>query len=405
VSYDHYAEVCAASTAVVVPESIPLMNLAPEDFVDRACGDVYRVCREMVAADETPDPMTVAKRAGLAIPAVLDIVENGLNQQPENYAKAIRANRVRREAAEIANRISQGGDPAQEVPKLLAMLQPSRGTTLSLKAALKEAITRLETEPEGCPTGFLDWDSKIGPLGNGHLIVLGARPAMGKTAFALNLNLRNPGRTLFVSAEQPAHEIAMRALAAQSGVALNVLKSRHYSDGASTKIFNAAKILSESELVVADMDSPTVGDVFAVARREHFTAPVSLIVVDYLQRLKVPGKGNRAYEVGDNIQALKTLARQLNIPVVVLAQVNREVENRPDKRPHMSDLKDSGVIEQEADVIAFLYRDEVYNENTEDKGLCEVLIGKNRHGPTGKLFLRFDGATLRFDLVRLRSVG
>jgi len=396
-SFDHHAEVSAVGCALVNPETIAVMNLCAEDFTSARLGRLYAAAREMAMAGDVPDVLEVARQTGIPVDWVCGVVDDAMTSNPESYAKQIRASGVRRQAAQIADRIAKGGDPAQEVPALLAMLQPARGETVTLQAALRVAIEKMESGVEGTPTGFIDWDSKIGPLGNGHLVVIGARPAMGKTAFALNLSMRCKGRTLFVSGEQPAHEIALRALAAESGVGFSVLKGGKPSEDAAHQMVTAGRVLKEKQIVIADLDSPSIGDVFAVSRKEHFTSPLSLIVVDYLQRMKTTGREQRSYAVGDNIQALKTLARQLNIPVVVLAQVNREVENRPDKRPHMADLKDSGIIEQEADVIAFLYRDEVYNEQSQDRGVCEVLISKNRHGPTGMLRLFFRPETMKFD--------
>jgi replicative DNA helicase len=397
VSYDRHAEVSAVASALVKPETVTLMNLEPDDFRDAQLGRVYGTCRELALRGEVPDLLSVARDSGCRLDWLAEVVDEGMTANPESYAKHVRVSRVRREASQIAKRIAEGGDPAQEVPALLGMLQPQRGEVVSLGNALRVALDKLETEPLGTPTGFLDWDEKIGPLGQGHLVVVGARPAMGKTAFGINLALRVNGPTLFVSAEQPAHEIALRALAAASKVSLGVIKSRRFSDGAGSQIVAAGKILKESGIDVADLDAPTLSEVFAVARKQHFTSPLSLVVVDYLQRLKVPGKAQRAYEVGDNIQGLKTLARQLGVPVVVFAQVNRDVESRNDKRPHMADLKDSGIIEQEADVVAFLYRDEVYDPDSREAGVCEVCVDKNRHGPTGIIRLRYDGPTMRFE--------
>lgn len=404
-SYDFAAEVSAAACALIRPEAISLMGLTPDDFADRRLGRLYGVCLDAVKRGDVPDVIGAAREAGESVAWVSEIVEDGLVSNPESYAKHIRAGRARRQASEIAHRIAKGGDPAQEIPALLAMLQPSRGEVVSLQAALKTALTSIEEgAPRGAEWGYQRLDSRIGPMGNGHLIVVGARPAMGKTAFALNLALNQSGRTLFVSGEQPADEIALRALSVKSGVSGDVIRSRSYSDDIPPRLAAAAAEIKNRHLEIADFDAPTIGDVFAVARREHFREPLSLIVVDYLQRLKVAGKaGARSYEVGDNAQALKTLARQLGVPVVVLAQVNREVESRTDKRPHMGDLKDSGIIEQEADVIALLYRDEVYNENTADRHICEVIVDKNRHGPTGIVRLRFDDGCMRFDDLDTRT--
>jgi replicative DNA helicase len=404
VSYDITAEVSAAACALVLPESVNLMNLSSEDFTDRRLGRLYGACAEAVKRGDIPDVIGIARETGESMASVSGVVDDGLTANPESYARHIRAGKVRRQASEIAHRISSGGDPAQEVPVLLAMLQPSRGEVVSLRNALRNALASIESDaPRGAPWGFSRLDSRIGPMGNGHLIVIGARPAMGKTAFALNLAMNQPGRTLFISGEQPAEEIALRAMTMRSGVSGDVIRSRTYADDVPPRLAAAAAEMRDKRLEIADFDAPTLGDVFAVARREHFREPLSLIVVDYLQRLKVPGRGARSYEVGDNAQALKTLARQLEVPVVVLAQVNREVESRTDKRPHMGDLKDSGIIEQEADLIALLYRDGVYNEDSPDRDICEVLIDKNRHGPTGMVRLRFDSACMRFDDIETRD--
>lgn len=402
-SYDHYAEVSAAACALVRPDTVALMNLSADDFTDKRIGRLYAACADVCKRGGVPDVIGVARELGESMAWVSGIVEDGLTANPEEYAKQIRATGVRRQAAAIADRIAKGGDPAQEVPALLGMLQPSRGKTVSLKHALRDALATLEEgAPQGAAWGFSKLDRRVGPMGNGHLVVVGARPGMGKTAFGLNLSLRTQGRALFVSGEQPADQIAMRALSVTSRVSHDVIRSRSYSDDVPPKLSAAAVEIAHQQIEIADLDAPSIGDVFAVARKEHFREPLSLIVVDYLQRLKVPGRNARAYEVGDNAQALKTLARQLNVPVIVLAQVNRDVETRSDKRPHMADLKDSGVIEQEADLICLLYRDEHYNPDTPDHGICEVLIDKNRHGPTGVVKLRYDAPCFRFDNLETR---
>lgn len=273
-----------------------------------------------------------------------------------------------------------------------------------------EATDHTTPRERGVPSGFSDLDRLTGGFHPGDLVVVAARPAMGKTAFsaALVLNAARRGHPgLICSLEMAREQIAMRALASEAQVPMQTIRLGQLGPEAEHDLFEAGIRLGNLPVLVDDRPGLSVGRVRAGARRARarFNGRLSLLVVDYLQLLRSAGvdggrRGkwgdNREREVAEISRALKETAKELGIPVIALSQLNRGLESRQDKRPNLGDLRESGAIEADADLVLFLYRDEVYHPNSTDTGIVEVIIGKQRNGPVGNVRLHFDAATQRF---------
>lgn len=259
----------------------------------------------------------------------------------------------------------------------------------------KESIT-------GISSGFNGLDNLTAGLQKSDLLIVAARPAMGKTSLALTMaqwvGIHERKRTALFSLEMSKEQLVMRMLCSEARVDSSKVRTGHLDKSDFPKLVDAASKISDSPLFIDDTPALSISELRAKARRLHRESPLELVIVDYLQLLRSPSfKNSREQEISDISRSLKALAKELNIPVIALAQLNRSVEQRTDKRPLMSDLRESGAIEQDADIIMFIYRDEVYNEDTPDKGVAELIIAKHRAGPTGIIRLAFNGAHTRFD--------
>ncbi|CDL84533.1 SPI-7-type island replicative DNA helicase [Xenorhabdus cabanillasii] len=255
----------------------------------------------------------------------------------------------------------------------------------------------------GTPTGFTELDSKTCGFQPGDLILLGARPSMGKTALAMAISQGSlngtEGIVQFYSIEMPAEQLIQRLISELASVPLEEIRSGNLDDNDWDKITEALSILSswKDRLIIDDSSNMTPALLRARARRNarKFGKP-NLIVIDYLQLMRSPDQENRTIEIGEISRSLKALAKELRCPVLALSQLNRQLEQRKDKRPVNGDLRDSGSLEQDADLILFLYRDEVYESDSLDKGIAEVIISKQRQGPLGTIKVQFDGRYTRF---------
>ena len=260
-----------------------------------------------------------------------------------------------------------------------------------------EAIT-------GISTGFTDLDEKTSGLQPADLIIVAGRPSMGKTTFAMNLVenalMRSEKSILVFSLEMPAESLVMRMLSSLGRIDQTKVRSGRLDEDDWPRLTSAVNLLQERKLFIDDSAGISPSDMRARTRRlarEH--GEIGLIMVDYLQLMQLGGSGsdNRTNEISEISRSLKALAKEFNCPVVALSQLNRSLEQRPNKRPINSDLRESGAIEQDADVIMFVYRDEVYHPETEYKGVAEVILGKQRNGPIGTVRLAFQGKYTRFD--------
>jgi len=261
----------------------------------------------------------------------------------------------------------------------------------------------------GTPSGFIDLDAKLSGLQPNALVVVGARPAMGKTSFALGMAAHaamhpsRPSPVLVFSLEMSKLELTQRLICSTARVDATKLKNGSISASEWPKLVAAAGSLAEAPIWIDDNPGLTVMEIRAKARRlQSELGQLGLIVVDYIQLMSGSSSAeNRQVEVAEISRGLKILARELEVPVVALAQLNRGLEQRADKRPMMADLRESGSLEQDADVVMFIYRDEIYNPESPDKGMAEVIISKHRAGPTGTVRLAFNGRYTCFDNMAL----
>lgn len=278
-----------------------------------------------------------------------------------------------------------------------------------LNAILTKAVNRIEElvanegSFSGAPTGLLEFDKMTNGLQPSDLLVLAGRPSMGKTSLAMNMveNIAIKERipVAVFSLEMSAEQLVLRMISSWGRVDQSRLRSGRLTEEDWPKITSAIGIMNENaKLFIDDTAGMSPSEMRARARRLKREHDIGLIVVDYLQLMTVPGtKENRTNEISEISRQLKAMAKELDVPVIALSQLNRQVEQRDNKRPRMSDLRESGGIEQDADVIIFVYRDEVYNENSEDKGVAEIIIGKQRNGPLGTARTAFLSHLTRFE--------
>jgi len=254
----------------------------------------------------------------------------------------------------------------------------------------------------GQATGFSDLDKKTAGLQSSDLVIVAARPSMGKTAFVVNMmehSVMSGGTVLLFSMEMPSEQIVMRMLSSLGRIDQTRLRSGELQDDDWSRFTGAVSQLRDKKLYIDDTPALTPGEIRARSRRVSREAGgLDMIIVDYMQLMRTADKSeNRTAEISEISRSLKALAKEMRCPLVACAQLNRQLESRTDKRPMMSDLRESGAIEQDADLILFIYRDEVYNETTEDKGIAEIIIGKQRNGPIGKTKLTFMGHLTKFE--------
>ncbi|MBL8297304.1 MAG: replicative DNA helicase [Rhodanobacteraceae bacterium] len=277
-----------------------------------------------------------------------------------------------------------------------------------MRTAVKDAFAILHHRFEnrgtvtGIPTGFTDLDEMTAGLQPSDLIIVAARPAMGKTAFSLNMAeyaaMKTKRAVAVFSMEMSASQLAFRLISSVGRINQQHLRNGDIQEEEWPRVTSAITLLSEAKIFIDDTPALSPGELRARCRRLKREHDLGLIVIDYLQLMQVPGnKENRATEISEISRSLKALAKELNVPVIALSQLNRSLEQRQDKRPVMADLRESGAIEQDADVIMFIYRDDYYNQDSPDKGLAEIIIGKQRSGPTGSIKLTFLGQYTKFE--------
>lgn len=277
-----------------------------------------------------------------------------------------------------------------------------------IKDILVESFTKLEElynrkqHVTGVPTGFIDLDYKTAGLHGSELILVAARPAMGKTAFALNIAanaaLRAKTPVVIFSLEMSKDQLVNRILCSEAMVDSNKVRTGKLEDDDWTKLASSIGPLSESEIVIDDTPGITVNEIRTKCRKLKIEKNIGLVIVDYLQLITGSNKrvGSREQEIAEISRSLKILAKELNVPVIALSQLSRAVEQRTDHKPMLSDLRESGSIEQDADIVMFLYRDEVYNKESDKKGIAEVIIAKQRGGSTGTVELLWMGNYTKF---------
>ena len=271
-----------------------------------------------------------------------------------------------------------------------------------------EAAAKSQGRITGIATGFRDLDYKLSGLQKQALIVLAARPAMGKTAFVLNMaeyiSMHSKVPTVIFSLEMGKESLVNRLLAMNSRVDSQSILTGDLKDSEWADLMESARNIGESSLIIDDTPGISLSEMRSKCRKLKLEKGLGLIIIDYLQLMTTTGRvESRQQEISNISRSLKGLARELDVPVIALSQLSRAVEQRPDKRPMMSDLRESGAIEQDADVVMFIYRDEYYNPDTEEPGITEIIIGKHRAGPTGTVKLKWMGDIQKFGNLEARS--
>ena len=337
------------------------------------------------------------------------------------YANIVREYSILRSLIQVGNEISASaynadGKPSKELVdeaerKVFLIAEQGAGNRQGFEAInelLGRAVKRVEemyrsdTVLTGIATGFNNFDDKTSGLQKSDLIIIAGRPSMGKTSFAMNLAenaaLHNENSVAVFSMEMPGEQLALRMMSSLGRIDSHSLRTGKLDDHDWPRLISSVNMLSKAKLFIDDTAALTPTELRARTRRLKREHGLDLVIVDYLQLMQVGGSTeNRATEISEISRSLKALAKELQVPIVALSQLNRSVEQRPDKRPVMSDLRESGSIEQDADVILFIYRDEVYNPESADKGTAEIIIRKQRNGPIGTVRLSFLGQYTRFE--------
>ena len=397
---------------------------------------IWRAIAKLIDGGRPADVITVSERlestnelsevGGLAYLATLaQNTPSAANIR--RYGEIVRERSVMRQLVTVGTEIVEsafhpmGRDAAQlldeaegKVFKIAESTAKSEQGFLAMPEILAEVTDKIDLlysrdnpdEVTGVPTGFIDLDEKTSGLQPGDLIIVAGRPSMGKTAFSMNLaeNVAiHTGLPVAVfSMEMPAAQLATRMLGSVGRLDQHKLRTARFNDDDWDRFGKAVGVLAETKIHIDETPGLTALELRARTRRlaRQYGGKLGLVVIDYLQLMSGSAHAtqqNRTAEISEISRSLKSLARELSVPVIALSQLNRSVEQRPNKRPMMSDLRESGAIEQDADLIIFMYRDEYYNPDSPDKGLAEVIIGKHRNGPTGIVRLTFMGQFSRFE--------
>ena len=392
--------------------------IKPEDFYPEQNREIFETIYTMFNFSQTIDPVTVLdkmKELGYyhdnSRKYILDLMEiTPTAANVVRYANIVREKSMLRglgqAASDIHEMVQEEVGTASEMlesaeKKIYALRKGEHGDSLehvgTVLHRVFDTLTELSQSDSPIPglsTGLRDLDTKINGLNKSDLLLVAARPAMGKSTFSLNIGLnvaKKYNKTVAIfNLEMSREQLVMRLMACESFVELGKLVTGKLNEDEWGKLCMASASLSQTDLRVDDNPSVTVAEMNAKLRRLD---NLGLVIIDYLQLMNGSGYSkaseNRVQVVGEISRSLKIMAKELNVPVICLSQLSRAVESRNDKRPIMSDLRESGAIEQDADIIMFLYRDEYYNPNTEDKGVAECIVAKNRHGETGTVKLQW----------------
>ncbi|QHS11406.1 replicative DNA helicase [Sinimarinibacterium sp. NLF-5-8] len=405
-------------------------RLSPEDFYTEGHQLIYRAICELVGGNRPCDFITLSEHlkahgqldeAG-GVAYLGELANDALSAaNVAAYAEIVRERAVLRGLTQVGGDIAALGFNAngrsyaelldlaeQQVFKLRGRADQGNSSYFSmpeLMDKLERDIDELRNNPQsvaGLSTGFIDFDKMTTGLRPGDLMILAGRPAMGKTSFALNIAehvvLYEKQPVVVFSMEMPAEQLAMRMVSSFARVPMGKLRGGDLDDRDWDRLVSQSGLIREAPLYIDESGALSPLDLRARARRIKARHGLSLVIVDYIQLMQVPGtRENRTNEISEISRSLKALAKELGVPVIALSQLNRGVEQRDNKRPRMSDLRESGGIEQDADQIVFIYRDEVYNKESPDKGTAEIIIVKQRNGPLGMVRTAFAGEFTRFD--------
>jgi replicative DNA helicase len=403
--------------------------LAPEDFYRTAHQKIYAAITDLFNKAEPIDLVTLANKlkekghleeigSASYLARLVDTVPLAVNAQ--HYAKIVHDKAALRRLIEKANAIVKrcfeergNADDVIDFAESAIFEISEKKSQQAFYPLSKIILGNIETLEEnqgnrslvtGIPTGFSRLDNLTSGFQNSDLIILAARPSMGKTALALNI-ARNAAVDANIpvavfSLEMSKEQLSLRMLCSEARIDSSRLRGGFFSMEDWHRLTDAAGILSESPIYIDDSASLSAMDIRAKARRLKMEKNIGLVIIDYLQLMQGrAGAERRDIEISEISRSLKALAKELDLPVLALSQLNRMLEQRNDKRPRLSDLRESGALEQDADVVAFIYRDEVYNkeEDNPNKGVAEILLSKQRNGPTGDIYLTFLNSYTRFE--------
>ncbi len=407
----------------------------PEDFYHHANGTIYRAVFDLYNRREPTDFITLSDELGrreqLDAVGGLGYLSSLLNAVPtavhvEYYGRIVERTATLRRLIDAGAKIVGIGyqegieteDALDSAEKAIFDVSQKRQTKdfVSIAEVLDRFFDQIDLLQQnrgaivGVATGFSDMDALTGGLQKSDLIILAARPSMGKTSMALGIAhgaAVGHGHSVGIfSMEMSADQLVQRLLSMETGVDSHRLRLGQIDDGEWDRISRAFGRLAEAKIYIDDQAGATVMDVRSKARRLQAEHGLDLVVVDYLQLMSGRRSENRVQEISEISRGLKGLARELNVPVVALSQLSRAVESRADHRPMLSDLRESGSIEQDADIVMFIYREDKYEEESEKKGIAEIIVAKHRNGPVGSINLRFFDRTARFaDLELYREPG
>ena len=404
----------------------------PDDFYEERNKRIYEAIINLYEKHSPIDVLTLSDQ--LKGNGFLDMIGGGsyltelTNFVPtathvEQYADIVSQKSLRRRLIKASQDIvGMGYDEGRSLQELVEEAESKlfevsqrhvKQDITSIETILSESFDRLDElhkdkgKIRGVPTGFKDMDNILAGLQRSDLFILAARPSMGKTALSLNLAhniaVKSKEAVLIFSLEMSKEQLVDRMLSMESGVDAWALRTGNLTDTDFEKIGHAMGTLSEAQIYIDDTPGITVSELRTKARREAHLHPIGLIIVDYLQLMsggsRFAGDGNRVQEISEISRGLKGVARELNVPLIALSQLSRSVESRHPQIPQLADLRESGSIEQDADVVAFIYREEYYNPETDRKNLTDIFIKKHRNGPTGAVELYFDREKQRFRSV------
>ena len=400
--------------------------LRAEDFYREAHGQIYAAILDLHERREPSDLVTVSdelqRRGQLEqvggsayLTSLIGSVPTSIHV--EHYAHIVERTSVLRRLIEAAGKIAGLAyaeaedvdvvvDRAEQILFEVSQQRVTRGLT-PIRRLLTDYYDRIEYlhshqgEIVGLPTGFIDLDRLLGGMQRSDLLIVAGRPGMGKSSLGLtmayNAALKHKAVVAFFSLEMSAEQLVQRLIAGETGITSQRLRIGDIRDIEWDKFVKASGTLSETAIFIDDSPMPSPMEIRTKSRRLAAEFGLQLVIVDYLQLMQGGIRSeNRVQEISYISRALKGLARELNIPVVAMSQLSRAVETRQDRRPILSDLRESGSIEQDADVVLFIYRDELYDENSERKHIADILVAKHRNGPTGQVSLRFVAEQTRF---------
>ncbi|MDD5770272.1 MAG: replicative DNA helicase [Candidatus Gracilibacteria bacterium] len=400
--------------------------LVKNDFYDDKNAKIYEVMLELYTKNKPIDIITVKERLDDrkmlddigGLPYIIELTEIvPTSSNIFEYAQIVKNKSVNRKLIKAGNEIILNGyDEEKNINELLEKSEKSlfNVTQVFIKNKLVhisdilesrfEEFAEIHENPESVKqhrlhTGFKSLDNTVGGLKGGDLVILAARPSMGKTAFSLNLaqNIGFNGKNVAIfSLEMSKEQLTDRMIASSIGINSWKLAKGELEDEEFAKLGEAMEKLSAANIYIDDSAGGNLLDLKSKARRLKMEAGLDLIVIDYLQLMSNGNSLNRVQEISEISRGIKSLARELNVPIIALSQLSRAVESRQDKKPILSDLRESGSIEQDADIVMMMYREEYYDEFTDRKGITDIGIKKNRNGPTGSIELMFDRTNQRF---------